>query len=98
MAKRTSNESSIADVLKEIIEKNKLQPGIDEVVVKDAWKSLMGNGVNSYTRNVILKNGTLYVELTSAVLREELTYGKEKIIALINEELRRDVVKNVILR
>ncbi len=98
MIKRTSNESSIADVLKEIIEKNKLQPGIDEVVVKEAWKSLMGNGVNSYTRNVILKNGTLYVELTSAVLREELTYGKEKIIALINEELRRDVVKNVVLR
>lgn len=98
MAKRTSNESSIADVLKEIIDKNKLQPGIDEVIVKDAWKSLMGNGVNTYTRNVILKNGTLYVELTSAVLREELTYGKEKIIALINEELRRDVVKNVVLR
>ncbi len=98
MAKRTSNESSIADVLKEIIEKNKLQPGIDEVVVKEAWKSLMGNGVNSYTRNVILKNGTLYVELTSAVLREELTYGKDKIIKLINEELRRDVVTNVILR
>jgi predicted nucleic acid-binding Zn ribbon protein len=98
MAKRTSNESSIADVLKEIIEKNKLQPGIDEVMVKDAWKSLMGNGVNSYTRNVILKNGTLYVELTSAVLREELTYGKDKIIKLINEELRRDVITNVVLR
>ena len=98
MAKRTSNENSIADILKEIIEKNKLQPGIDEVVVKDAWKSLMGNGVNSYTRNVILKNGTLYVELTSAVLREELTYGKDKIIKLINDELRRDVVKNVVLR
>jgi hypothetical protein len=98
MAKRTSNESSISEILKEIIDKNKLQPGIDEVVVKEAWKSLMGNGVNSYTRNVILKNGTLYVELTSAVLREELTYGKDKIIALINEELRRDVVKNVVLR
>lgn len=98
MAKRTSNESSIADVLKEIIDRNKLQPGIDDIAVKDAWKSLMGNGVNSYTRNVVLKNNTLYVELTSAVLREELTYGKDKIIALINEELRRDVVKNVVLR
>ncbi len=98
MTKRTSNESSIAEVLKEIIGKNKLQSGIDEVMVKDAWKSLMGNGVNSYTRNVILKNGTLYVELTSAVLREELTYGKDKIIKLINEELRRDVVINVVLR
>ena len=98
MAKRTSNESAISDILKEIIQKNKLQPGIDDVLVKEAWKSLMGNGVNSYTRNIILKNETLYVELTSAVLREELTYGKDKIIKLINEELRRDVVKKVVLR
>jgi hypothetical protein len=66
MAKRRNNESSIGDVLKEIIEKNKLQPGIDQVAVKDAWKSLMGNGVNTYTRNVVLKGNTLYVELTSA--------------------------------
>ncbi len=98
MAKRLSNESPIGDILKEIIQQNKLQPGMDQVSVKDAWNNLMGNGVNSYTRNVVLKNGTLYVELTSAVLREELAYGKDKIIRMINEELRRDVVKDVVLR
>ncbi|MBC7642607.1 MAG: DUF721 domain-containing protein [Flavobacterium sp.] len=98
MIRRTSNESTIGDVLKQIIDKNKLQSGIDDVVVKEAWKALMGNGVNSYTRNIILKNSVLYVELTSSVLREELTFGKDKIIKLINEELNREVVKNVILR
>jgi len=98
MAKRLNNESPIGDILKEIIQSNKLQSGIDQVSVKDAWKSLMGNGVNSYTRNVVLKGSTLYVELTSAVLREELSYGKDKIIKMINEELRRDLVKEVILR
>jgi hypothetical protein len=60
-------------------------------------KNLMGNGVNSYTNNVVLKGSTLYVELTSSVLREELSHGKSKIVA-INEELRRDVVKDVVLR
>lgn len=98
MAKRQSNESPIGDVLKQIIQVNKLQPGMDEVSVKDAWKSLMGNGVNTYTRNIVLKSSTLYVELTSAVLREELSYGKDKIIKMINEELGREVVKNVTLR
>lgn len=98
MAKRLSNESSIGDVLKTIIQQNKLQGGIDEISVRDAWVSLMGNGVNSYTKNVILKGSTLYVELTSSVLREELSYGKDKIIKMINEELRRDVVKDVVLR
>jgi hypothetical protein len=98
MAKRLNNESSISDILKEIIQVNKLQPGIDQISVKEAWVSLMGNGVNSYTKNVVLKGSTLYVELNSAVLREELNYGKDKIIKMINEELRRDIVTAVVLR
>lgn len=98
MAKRLNSESSVGDVLKQIIQVNKLQPGMDQISVKEAWVSLMGNGVNSYTKNVVLKGSTLYVELTSAVLREELTHGKSKIVAMINEELRRDIVKDVVLR
>ena len=98
MAKRLNNENTIGDVLKFIIKENKLQGGIDEISVKDAWKAMMGNGVNSYTKSVVLKNSTLYVELTSAVLREELSYGKNKIIEMINEELRRDVIKDVVLK
>ena len=58
----------------------------------------MGNGVNSYTKNVTLKGETLYVELSSSVLREELSHGKSKIITMINEELKREIVKNIILR
>jgi hypothetical protein len=98
MAKRLSNESSIGDVLKVFIETNKLQTGMDKIDVQQAWKNLMGNGVNSYTKEVVLKGTTLYVALTSAVLREELSYGKQKIIKMINEELGKEVVKDVILR
>ena len=98
MAKKLNNQSAIGDILNEIIKNNKLEPGLNEVSVIDAWKNLMGNGVNNYTRNVALRNGTLYVELTSAVLREELSYGKDKIIKMINDELGKEVVKNVVLR
>ena len=98
MAKRLSNEGSIGDVLKRFIEVNKLQGGMDRISVEDAWKSLMGNGVNSYTKEVVLKGTTLYVSLTSAVLREELSYGKQKIVKMINDELGKEVIKEVILR
>ena len=98
MAKRLNNENTVGDVLKFIIKENRLQGGIDEISVKEAWQSLMGNGVNSYTKSVVLRNSTLYVELTSAVLREELSFGKNKIITMLNEELRRDVIKEVVLR
>lgn len=98
MAKRLNDYSSVSDVLKQFVESNNLQKGIDKVDVRDAWKNLMGNGVNNYTREIMLKGTTLYVELTSAVLREELSYGKEKIVKMINEEMGREVIKEVILR
>ena len=98
MAKRLNNENTVGEVLKFIIKDNKLQAGMDQISVKEAWKSLMGNGVNSYTKNLVLKGTVLYVELSSAVLREELSFGKDKIIAMLNEELRRDIVKEVVLR
>lgn len=98
MAKRLSNQSSIGDILKEIIQINHLDKGLNQISVADAWKNLMGNGVNTYTKDVILKGSTLYVQLTSAVLREELSYGKEKIVKMINEELGREIVKDVVLR
>ncbi len=96
--KRLSNENSISDVLKQFIEINKLEPGFNKVDVEQAWKNLMGNGVNSYTQDIILKGNTLYVSLTSSVLREELSHGKAKIIKMINEELRKEVVLNLVLR
>ncbi|RAK24884.1 uncharacterized protein DUF721 [Flavobacterium aquaticum] len=98
MAKRFNEESSIGDVLKQFISQNKLEAGMDVVSVRDAWKNLMGNGVNNYTTEIQLKGSTLYVALSSAVLREELSYGKEKIIKMINEELRKDLVTNLVLR
>lgn len=96
--RRNTEESSLADVLKTFIEANRLQGGLDKVDVREAWENVMGPGVNTYTTDVILKNSTLYVALSSAVLREELMYGKEKIIAILNEELRRDVIQKIVLK
>jgi hypothetical protein len=63
MAKRLNNQSTVGDVLKQIIQVNKLQSGMDQIDVKDAWCNLMGNGVNSYTKNVVLKDAICGVKL-----------------------------------
>ena len=98
MAKRLNNETTIGAVLQQIIQVNKLQPGMDQIDVREAWRQLMGNGVNNYTTEILLKGSILYVALSSAVLREELSYGKEKIIKMINEELRKEIITDLIFR
>lgn len=104
MAKRFSDQkrlregNSVQDVLKIFVEGNKLDAGIDNIDVKAAWVRLLGPGIESYTLDVFLKRQTLYVALSSPIVREELSYGKEKIIKMINEDLRKEVVKELILR
>jgi hypothetical protein len=75
-----------------------LEKGLDKVNAQKAWENLMGNGVNSYTREVRLERGILYVSLSSAVLREELSHGKSKIVSMLNEALGKDLVQKVVLR
>lgn len=98
MAKRENTSIPISDALQEFIKENKLQKGMDKVNAREAWANLMGNGVNNYTTAIELRNETLYVSLSSSVLREELSHGKSKIISMLNEELGKDLVKKLVLR
>jgi len=99
MAKRNAEQSSIGDVLKDFISSSrKLEKGLDKVSVKNAWHGVMGAAISKYTTNVLWERDTLYVQLSSSVLREELSYGKEKIIRMVNEELGKDLIKKLVLR
>jgi hypothetical protein len=98
MAKRHNENQSISDIIKEFVDANHLQTGLDKVNVKEAWANMMGNGVNNYTTAVQLERDTLYVQLSSSVLREELSYGKEKIISMLNESIGKEVIKKLVLR
>ena len=99
MAKRKAESSSLGDVLKDFISSSrKLQTGLNKVSAQEAWHNVMGNAISKYTTQVLLKRDTLYVQLSSSVLREELSYGKEKIIKLLNEELGKELVTKLVLR
>lgn len=97
MAKRNKEQISISDALKGFIKENNLERGLEKIDARDAWFAVMGNAIEAYTTSVELQNNVLLVRLSSSVLREELSYGKAKIIANINEYLRKDTVKELIL-
>ena len=87
MAKRENGTNKIKDLIPQMLQENKLQKGMDQIYVKEAWASVMGQGVINYTESVSVKNQTLYVKLTSSTLREELGYGKDKIVKMMDEAL-----------
>lgn len=101
MGKRRKNKEeleTLSEVLQQFVSKNRLQKGLDQVNIEEVWNTEMGPAVKKYTTNILLKRQTLYVQLSSSVLREELSYGKEKIVKMLNEAMKKDVIKELVLR
>ena len=96
--KRKYEPQSISKVLDEILESKSLRTGIIHVRINELWHEIMGANITHYTDKIILKGNTLLVSLNSAALRVELSYGKEKIIKMMNKQLGSEKIKKIILR
>jgi len=70
--------------------------GQTEVIV--LWKELLGPTVANRTTQIFFRGQTLYVSLSSSVLRQELSMSKTKIITSLNEEMRKEVVKDIVFK
>jgi hypothetical protein len=97
MAKRENDSFSIEDLMKGFIKENNLSKGMQKIKVEETWNTMMGAGVATHTTSVRLQNKTLIIQLTSSVLREELSYGKDKIIKMMNEEMGDELITKLML-
>ena len=88
---------NISKVIEEVFSQKQIRIGIDNIKVQDAWKKTMGKNIQKYTYKVVYKKGILYVKLRSSVLKEELKYEKIKVIKLINKELGKGYVKDLVI-
>ncbi len=95
MTKRENDSNKIKDLIPKMLRENHLQKGMDEITVKEAWLQVMGPGVANYTDEVRLKDQILRVKLNSAALRQELEYGKDKILEMMRESLVHIPIKSV---
>lgn len=96
MSKRNSNEENINDVWLKLIKSYGLARNYEEYQITQAYHKLMGKAISKYTDDLFYKEHRLYVRLTNAVIREELSMGKTKFIEMINKELGEELVLDVV--
>lgn len=97
MSTRKDEPQGISEVLQQFAKSNKLESGLDNAKVEALWAKLLGPGVQAYTESIRLSGDTLYIRLTSSVLRQELSYGKDNVIAMLNEGLKKECIKKIVL-
>lgn len=91
------NEHTLKEAIEAMLKAYRLDGKLNETRLIANWEKVMGPAIQKYTRNIYVRNRILYVELASAVLREELSYGKSKIVRSLNEETGGEIIDDVVL-
>ena len=93
--KRTSNEAPLKDVIDRWLKAYRLDGKMKELDVINQWPEMMGTAVAHRTKEITIRNGTLYLKMDSAVMRDELAHGKQVIIQRVNEFAGYGIINDV---
>ena len=92
------NTQLIGTVLDDFFNQNpELSIKLAEVRLMDSWKTVLGQSISRFTENMYIKKRTLYVRITSSVLKNELMMCREQLIPKLNNEAGRSVIDSIIL-
>lgn len=95
---KKTNEQSLKDVLKDLVETYRLKSKLNQTRINSIWEQLMGKSISNYTKEIKVRKNKLYLTIESASLRQELSFGKDKIRQMLNEELGEEFIQEVIIR
>ncbi|MCS6934740.1 MAG: DUF721 domain-containing protein [Chitinophagales bacterium] len=91
------NNMTLGEAINRMIDEFKLRPRINEARIRTRWSELMGVTIARHTQRIALKNGKLYIQISSAPLKNELLYSRDKIKEIFNQEFQEEVVTQVII-
>ena len=73
------SEVSLAEAMKEFLNKSRLKGGIQALQIQDAWEKIMGKTIARYTDSIKIIDKTLFISTSVGPLKQELVFQKEKI-------------------
>src|SRR3712207_1638704 len=95
MPTKDSHPERLGAVLEKSLKRLELGARLDEYGVWPVWNEVVGAPIARNAQPEKIRNGTLFVRVTSPVWMQQLQYMKEMIVEKLNQRLRANVVKNI---
>ncbi|MBR4998173.1 MAG: DUF721 domain-containing protein [Bacteroidaceae bacterium] len=94
---RRTNSEPIGDLLRQFLRQQGLESPLNEYRLIQGWTHVMGPIVARYTRNLVIRNQTLYVQLSSPVLRQELMMQRRELVERLNTYAGAQVICDLVV-
>jgi hypothetical protein len=95
---RKSNEQSLKEIIGELLDNNgHAKQKIAEVNLVNDWPELVGPLIAKNTEKLYIAHEKLVLHITSAPLRHELQLSRSRIVEIVNEHARMELIKDVMI-
>ncbi len=95
MENKKHKVQSVGDLITQFIQGTELEKSLLERQVIQAWPNVMGPMVANLTGEMDMKNGTLFVHIHSAALRQQLFECRYEVIKKLNQAINAQFIKDI---
>lgn len=95
---KKSNLIKLGDAINELFRQEKLDVKISQFTVKNSWAEIAGEIIAKNTSEIFFNNRSIFITLSSAALKHELSFRKEELLSSINKFCGYKLVDEVIIR
>ena len=85
----------ISDLVNVFLRQNGLEMPLLQKRLIDAWPVVAGPAIARYTQEVVIRNQTLYVRLSSPALRAELSMRCQELVQKLNDYVQGQVIADI---
>lgn len=78
------------------MDKAGLTDSLNEQRASAAWADVVGPSINRYTTRRYVDHGVMHVYMTSAPLKNELGFVRDRLIEAINRQVGTETVKEIV--
>ena len=93
---KRQREEQIGDLIRQFMRAEGIETPYNEFRLVQAWPEVVGPAVERCTGQLYVKNGVLYVQLTSSVIRHELFIGRKLLAQRLNNHVGAQVITNIV--
>jgi hypothetical protein len=93
-----NNEKPLKDVIREFVEVFRLKGKLNQYRLIDKWETVVGKMIAKHTKGLSINRKTLYVEMDSSIVRNEVFLLKSKIIEELNKGFGENIIENIVFK
>lgn len=82
-------------IINQVMREEGLETPYNEYRLVESWPEVVGPAIARYTASTEIRNRTLYVRLTSSVVRQELFSGRASLVRRLNDHVGAQVIDTI---